>query len=127
MTWLIHILALPLGLQRRQRKRRGVLWCFRSSQHRPGSTDGDVFTVWTTLTVIADPSELDSGVDVTDLLAGLPNESLPGYPVAGVSAVPEPDSYAMLLVGLGLLSLAARRYRHQGISRAAVEPSLKVC
>lgn len=38
-----------------------------------------------------------------------------GWNVGSVSAVPEPETYAMLLVGLGLVSVAARRRQRQTV------------
>jgi hypothetical protein len=35
------------------------------------------------------------------------------YGAGAAAAVPEPETYAMLLAGLGLLGFAARRRQHQ--------------
>lgn len=47
----------------------------------------------------------------------LNNTEAPGSVVLTVSAVPEPETHAMLLAGLGLLSLARRRQRAAGETR----------
>lgn len=45
----------------------------------------------------------------TDLSSSLPSDSYSGIGSWLVSAVPEPDSYVLILVGLGLIGLAGRR------------------
>ncbi|QSI79075.1 PEP-CTERM sorting domain-containing protein [Niveibacterium microcysteis] len=39
------------------------------------------------------------------------DSDLPGYQAQLISAVPEPETYAMLLAGLGIVALGARRRR----------------
>jgi hypothetical protein len=48
-------------------------------------------------------------VFVADILSGQTGRTGPVAAVAPVSVIPEPETYAMLLAGLGLLGFAARR------------------
>jgi hypothetical protein len=58
-----------------------------------------------------DPDWLRVG---TDIVGGAPAPTFnAAFSLSGVAAVPEPDTYAMMLAGLGLLGFVARRRKQQ--------------
>lgn len=73
---------------------------------------GDLFTVSTTLTVLADPSSIGS-VELGDVADLAPQGfALPQYALgSSVGVVPEPATQALLLLGLALTVAAGKRRR----------------
>lgn len=69
---------------------------------------GNLVTVVSTLTALADPSELASATPDLSLLPGV---TLPTALSQVSGTVPEPASWAMLIVGFGLIGATARRRR----------------
>jgi PEP-CTERM motif len=56
---------------------------------------------------------IDPSITLTNLYSGVTVLSASGYNYSGVAAVPEPETYAMLMAGLGVLGLMARRRKQK--------------
>ena len=93
---------------------KGVIFSGTTSFGMDGSDDGmfdNTSEIHWTINGIS-----GSAVDTTGVLTGFsldPNnsndESHPWYQIASVSAVPEPETYGMMLMGLGMIGFIARR------------------
>ncbi len=93
---------------------KGVIFSGTSSFHMDGSDDG-IFDNTTEINWTINGIS-GSAVDTTGVLTGFgldPNnsndESHPWYQIASVSAVPEPETYGMMLMGLGMIGFIACR------------------
>lgn len=73
-----------------------------------------VYPGFTSLTQVIRTSARDYKPGNFGLLNGY-GDNAAGFSVAAVSAVPEPESYAMLLAGLGLVGAIARRRKAQKV------------
>lgn len=65
----------------------------------------------TTITTVLGSSILASSFRISDGPGGDCCDSVSEFQAFGVAAVPEPESYAMMLAGLGLMGLVAKRRR----------------
>jgi hypothetical protein len=92
-----------------------------AAQDNVGCTETPNFCNWTNVGVSFSGTALSvSFADVTELNVGFDNVTF-GSAVASVAAVPEPETYALMLAGLAVVGAAARRRQavNSGAKKAA--------